>query len=43
MKSDREDMSDIKSVHIKILDAIKTINERLSKLEDATYPDTQEL
>lgn len=43
MKSDRNEMTEIKSVHIRILDAIKTINERLSKLEGKNNPDTQEL
>ena len=43
MKSDRNEMDEIKTVHLRILDTLKDINERLTKLEGDSNPETQEL
>ena len=43
MKSDRHEMEESKTLNLKILDTLKDINERLTKLEGGSNPETQEL
>ena len=43
MQSDRNEMDESKTLNLKILDTLKTINERLTRLEGSSDPETQEL
>jgi hypothetical protein len=43
MQSDRNEMDESKTLNLKILDTLKTINERLTRLEGNSDPETQEL
>ena len=43
MQSDRNEMEESKTLNLKILDTLKTINERLTRLEGGSEPETQEL